>query len=204
MLVAFSVSPVGTGEAVGAAVAEAVRVVRESGLPNRTDAMFTTIEGEWDEVMAVVKAATDAGRRVRAPGQPGAEGRHPARLHRHADRQDRLGRTAPGGMSYRWLSFTTDYGTLDGFVATVKGVIAGIAPDVAIVDVTHQVPAQDVRRAAAVLAQTAPWLPPAVHLAVVDPGVGTQRRGIAVVAARGVLVGPDNGCCCRPRTRSAG
>jgi uncharacterized protein (TIGR00106 family) len=60
MLVAFSVSPVGTDETVGAAVAEAVRVVRESGLPNRTDAMFTTIEGEWDEVMAVVKAATDA------------------------------------------------------------------------------------------------------------------------------------------------
>jgi len=60
MLVAFSVSPVGTGETVGAAVAEAVRVVRESGLPNRTDAMFTTIEGEWDEVMAVVKAATEA------------------------------------------------------------------------------------------------------------------------------------------------
>src|SRR6185437_627537 len=133
------------------------------------------------------------GRRVRAPGQPGAQGRHPARLHRHADRQDRLGGTAPGGMSYRWLSFTTDYGTLDGFVATVKGVIAGIAPDVTVVDVTHHVPAQDVRRAAAVLAQTAPWLPPAVHLAVVDPGVGTQRRGIAVVAARGVLVGPDNG-----------
>jgi uncharacterized protein (TIGR00106 family) len=60
MLVAFSVSPVGTGEAVGAAVAEAVRVVRASGLPNRTDAMFTTIEGEWDEVMAVVRAATEA------------------------------------------------------------------------------------------------------------------------------------------------
>ena len=60
MLVAFSVSPVGTGEAVGAAVAEAVRVVRASGLPNRTDAMFTSIEGEWDEVMAVVKQAVDA------------------------------------------------------------------------------------------------------------------------------------------------
>jgi uncharacterized protein (TIGR00106 family) len=60
MLVAFSVSPVGTGETVGAAVADAIRVVRESGLPNRTDAMFTTIEGEWDEVMAVVKAATEA------------------------------------------------------------------------------------------------------------------------------------------------
>ena len=96
-------------------------------------------------------------------------------------------------MTYRWVSFTTDYGTLDGFVAAVKGVIAGIAPDVTVIDVTHQVPAQDVRRGAAVLAQTAPWLPPAVHLAVVDPGVGTQRRGIAVVAARGVLVGPDNG-----------
>jgi S-adenosylmethionine hydrolase len=96
-------------------------------------------------------------------------------------------------MSYRWVSFTTDYGTLDGFVAVVKGVIAGIAPDVTVIDVTHQVPARDVRRGAAVLAQTAPWLPPAVHLAVVDPGVGTRRRGIAVVAARGVLVGPDNG-----------
>jgi uncharacterized protein (TIGR00106 family) len=59
MLVAFSVTPLGTGEAVGDLVAEAVRVVRESGLPNRTDAMFTTIEGEWDEVMAVVKRAVD-------------------------------------------------------------------------------------------------------------------------------------------------
>jgi uncharacterized protein (TIGR00106 family) len=60
MLVAFSVSPVGVGEDVGEIVAEAVRVVRESGLPNQTDAMFTTIEGDWDEVMTVVKAAVDA------------------------------------------------------------------------------------------------------------------------------------------------
>ena len=60
MLVAFSVTPLGVGEGVGEIVAEAVRVVRASGLPNRTDAMFTTVEGEWDEVMAVVKAATDA------------------------------------------------------------------------------------------------------------------------------------------------
>ena len=59
MLVAFSVTPIGTGEAVGEAVAEAVRVVRDSGLPNRTDAMFTTIEGDWDEVMAVVKRAVE-------------------------------------------------------------------------------------------------------------------------------------------------
>jgi uncharacterized protein (TIGR00106 family) len=60
VLVAFSVTPLGTGEAVGEEVAEAVRVVRDSGLPNRTDAMFTTVEGEWDEVMAVVKRAVDA------------------------------------------------------------------------------------------------------------------------------------------------
>lgn len=59
MLVAFSVTPIGTSStSVGNMVAEAVRIVRASGLPNRTDAMFTTIEGEWDEVMAVVKAAT--------------------------------------------------------------------------------------------------------------------------------------------------
>jgi uncharacterized protein (TIGR00106 family) len=60
MLVAFSVTPLGTGEGVGELVAEAVRVVRDSGLPNRTDAMFTTIEGDWDETMAVIKQAVDA------------------------------------------------------------------------------------------------------------------------------------------------
>jgi uncharacterized protein (TIGR00106 family) len=57
MIVAFSVTPLGVGEDVGEYVADAVRVVRESGLPNRTDAMFTSIEGEWDEVMAVVRRA---------------------------------------------------------------------------------------------------------------------------------------------------
>jgi uncharacterized protein (TIGR00106 family) len=60
MLVAFSVTPLGVGEDVAAYVADAVRVVRESGLPNRTDAMFTTVEGDWDEVMDVVKQAVDA------------------------------------------------------------------------------------------------------------------------------------------------
>jgi uncharacterized protein (TIGR00106 family) len=61
MLVAFSVSPLGgESDSVGAAVAEAVRVVRESGLPNQTNAMFTMVEGDWDEVMAVVKRATEA------------------------------------------------------------------------------------------------------------------------------------------------
>ena len=60
MIVAFSVSPTGGDASVGAAVAEAIRVVRASGLPNETNAMFTNIEGEWDEVMAVVKQAVDA------------------------------------------------------------------------------------------------------------------------------------------------
>jgi uncharacterized protein (TIGR00106 family) len=61
MLVAFSVSPLGGAEAgVGAAVAEAVRIVRNSGLPNETNAMFTLVEGEWDDVMDVVRRATEA------------------------------------------------------------------------------------------------------------------------------------------------
>ena len=94
MLVAFSVSPVGTGEAVGAAVAEAVRVVRESGLPNRTDAMFTTIEGEWDEVMAVVKQAVDVvaassprvGLVLKADIRPGYDGQLSAKVEKIEDR----------------------------------------------------------------------------------------------------------------------
>jgi uncharacterized protein (TIGR00106 family) len=60
MIAAFSITPLGVGEGVGKYVADAVRVVRDSGLPNRTDAMFTTIEGDWDEVMAVIKRAVDA------------------------------------------------------------------------------------------------------------------------------------------------
>lgn len=60
MIVAFSVTPLGVGESVGEYVADAVRVVRESGLPHRTDAMFTSVEGEWQEVMDVVRRAVDA------------------------------------------------------------------------------------------------------------------------------------------------
>jgi S-adenosyl-L-methionine hydrolase (adenosine-forming) len=94
---------------------------------------------------------------------------------------------------FRYLSFLTDYGLDDGFVAACHGVAARIAPDAAIIDVTHLVSPGDVRRGAAVLAQTVPYLPPAVHVAVVDPGVGTARRGIAVAAGGSVFVGPDNG-----------
>ena len=59
MLAAFSISPLGTGESVSASVADAVRLVRMSGLPNETNAMFTNVEGEWDEVMALIKACVD-------------------------------------------------------------------------------------------------------------------------------------------------
>lgn len=59
MLLSFSITPLGVGETVGEYVADAVRVIRDSGLPNRTDAMFTTVEGDWDEVMAVLKSAVD-------------------------------------------------------------------------------------------------------------------------------------------------
>lgn len=93
MLVAFSVAPSGTGRADGSvadAVAAAVRVVRESGLPNRTDAMFTTIEGTWDQCFDVVKRATEAlepfGSRIslvlKADIRPGFEGELEAKLDR--------------------------------------------------------------------------------------------------------------------------
>ncbi len=94
---------------------------------------------------------------------------------------------------FRYLSFLTDYGLEDGFVAACHGVAARIAPHATIIDVSHLVPPGDIRRGAAVLAQTVPYLPPAVHVAVVDPGVGTERRGVAVQAGGSIFVGPDNG-----------
>jgi len=94
---------------------------------------------------------------------------------------------------YGWISLTTDYGTFDGFVAACHGSIARIAPGIQVIDVTHHVPPADVARGAAVLAQTAPHLPHAVHVAVVDPGVGTGRRGLVLTTPSGLLVGPDNG-----------
>ncbi|GLY04772.1 SAM-dependent chlorinase/fluorinase [Actinoplanes sp. NBRC 101535] len=94
---------------------------------------------------------------------------------------------------YGWISFTTDYGTFDGFVAACQGSIARVAPDVRVIDITHHVPPADVARGAAVLAQTVPHLPASVHLAVVDPGVGTARRGVVLSTPNGLLVGPDNG-----------
>ncbi len=100
---------------------------------------------------------------------------------------------SPFVASFDSLTFITDYGLEDGFVAACHGVAARIAPSARIIDITHLVQPGDVRRGAAVLAQTIPYLPPAVHVAVVDPGVGTARRGVAVAAGGGILVGPDNG-----------
>lgn len=96
-------------------------------------------------------------------------------------------------MRYQWISFTTDYGLDDPFVGICHGVIGRIAQDVRIIDLTHTVPPGEVRHGAFTLAQAVGYLPPAVHLAVVDPGVGTTRRAVAVVARDSLLVGPDNG-----------
>lgn len=94
---------------------------------------------------------------------------------------------------FDWISLCTDYGSTDGFVATCHGVIARIAPHARVMDITHAIGPGDLRHGSVVLADTLPWLPPAVHVAVVDPGVGTARRGIALVSGNAVLVGPDNG-----------
>jgi S-adenosyl-L-methionine hydrolase (adenosine-forming) len=94
---------------------------------------------------------------------------------------------------FHCLTFLTDYGLEDGFVAACHGVAFQIAPNTPITDITHLVPPGDIQRGAVVLAQTVRYFPPAVHVAVVDPGVGTERRGVAVAAGGSVFVGPDNG-----------
>lgn len=95
----------------------------------------------------------------------------------------------------RIITLLTDFGLEDGYVAAMKGVIAGIAPDAELVDVTHLVPPQDVASGRFRLLSVTPYFPPGtVHLAVVDPGVGTSRRAVAVRGSSGsLLVGPDNG-----------
>ncbi|MFI7109865.1 S-adenosyl-l-methionine hydroxide adenosyltransferase family protein [Nonomuraea sp. NPDC050227] len=91
------------------------------------------------------------------------------------------------------ITLLTDYGLEDGYVAACHGVIAGIAPEARVIDVCHLVPSGDVRRGAAILAQTIPYLPEGVHIGAVDPGVGGARRSVAVEAGGRVFVGPDNG-----------
>jgi S-adenosylmethionine hydrolase len=95
---------------------------------------------------------------------------------------------------YDWLTFTSDYGLDDVFVGVCKGVIAQLAPHVQIIDVTHQITAQDVEQGATSLASAIPYLPVGVHLALVDPMHGSSSRGVVVETGDGsLLVGPDNG-----------
>jgi S-adenosylmethionine hydrolase len=93
------------------------------------------------------------------------------------------------------VSFLSDYGHSDEFVGVVKGVIRDLARHVTIIDLTHDIPPHDVRAGSLALARAIQYVPGGVVLAVVDPGVGTDRRAVAVEVAggRGVLVGPDNG-----------
>jgi len=92
------------------------------------------------------------------------------------------------------ITLTTDFGTRDWFVGTTKGVILGIAPRAAIVDITHEIPAGDIRAGAFALAAACRFFPKGtVHVAVVDPGVGGARKAIAVQTANYFFVGPDNG-----------
>lgn len=94
---------------------------------------------------------------------------------------------------FHCVTFLTDYGLEDAFVAVCHGVAAQIAPHLRITDITHLIPPGDIRRGAVVLAQAVPYFPPSVHVAVVDPGVGTGRRAIAIEAGGSLFVGPDNG-----------
>ena len=92
------------------------------------------------------------------------------------------------------ISFLTDYGHGDEFVGVCHGVMQRIAPGVVVIDVTHEVPRHDVRIGALALRNAIRFMPHGIHLAVVDPGVGGDRRAVAMRCADGnVLVGPDNG-----------
>ena len=92
------------------------------------------------------------------------------------------------------VTLTTDFGDGDYYVGAMKGVILGIAPEAQLVDISHQIPPQDVLSAAFVLRHAACEFPPGtVHLAVVDPGVGTRRRPLAIQSNGHLWVGPDNG-----------
>ena len=102
------------------------------------------------------------------------------------------------------ITLTTDFGTSDAFVGVMKGVILGIAPDARIVDLTHEVPPQDVLAGAYLLRGAAPYFPRGtIHVAVVDPGVGTKRRALVVATRDAFVVAPDNGLATLVAPRAA-
>jgi S-adenosylmethionine hydrolase len=94
---------------------------------------------------------------------------------------------------HEFVSFLTDYGRADEFVGVCRSVMLSIAPHLRIIDVTHDVPAHDVRAGALTLVRAAQYLPVGIILAVIDPGVGSERRCVAVQTERAVFIGPDNG-----------
>jgi S-adenosyl-L-methionine hydrolase (adenosine-forming) len=103
------------------------------------------------------------------------------------------------------ISFLSDFGLADDFVGTCHGVIKQIAPDAEIIDITHGIPPQAVLQGALVLANTVPYMPHGIHLAVVDPGVGTGRRSVALRDVTGrIYVGPDNGLLVPAAERQGG
>lgn len=96
---------------------------------------------------------------------------------------------------YDTVSLLTDFGLADESVGVVKSVLRSIAPEVAVIDITHDVPVFDIRTGSITLVRSANYLVPGIVVAVVDPGVGTSRRAIAVEVGDGesILIGPDNG-----------
>src|ERR1700760_4903528 len=92
------------------------------------------------------------------------------------------------------ITFLSDYGLDDEFAGVCHAVIAGICPDARVIDLTHGIPRHDVRAGALVLRSALAYVPMGIHLAVVDPDVGAERRAVAIATADDrVLVGPDNG-----------
>ncbi len=92
------------------------------------------------------------------------------------------------------ITLTTDFGTRDGYVGAMKGVLLSICPAAHLVDITHEIAPQDILAAALVVQSSTAYFPPGtVHLVVVDPGVGSTRRPLALATPQGVYVGPDNG-----------
>ncbi len=92
------------------------------------------------------------------------------------------------------ITLLTDFGTEDIYLGVMKGTIAGICPSARLIDLTHQIPPQDITAGAFALLNAYPYFPRGtVHLAVVDPGVGSQRRALALKTTAGYFVGPDNG-----------
>ncbi len=92
------------------------------------------------------------------------------------------------------ITLLTDFGTKDAYVAAMKGVILQICPEARVIDLSHQVRKFDIRHGAFLLSQAAPYFPEGtIHVAVIDPGVGTERRRIIVEGRRSYYLGPDNG-----------